>query len=106
MVLYADARASNLRVLAELNNYAFDPNRDASIGQRYGTLTRLTQFQNCTASNVVRGSLGRFKFCAFDFVDLDRRRRSKGTRKFGPVSTSFAAVVVETDLELPAVIIE
>src|SRR5262249_15017683 len=75
-------------------------------GQRYGELTRLTLYQNCSASNVVRGPLGRYKFCAFDFVDLDQRRRSKGARKFGPTSTSFAAVVVETDLALPALIME
>lgn len=106
MFLYAGARVSSLREWADLNSYTFQPEKDPSIGQRYGGLTRLTQYQNCSATNVVRGRLGRYQFCAFDFVDLNQRLGPKYNRKFAPAATSFAAVIVETDLHLPPLIIE
>ena len=106
MLIDSGARISGLREWADLNSYTFQPEKDASIGPHYGELKRLTLYQNCSASNVVRGPLGAYKFCAFDFVDLDRRRGSQHTRSFAAVSTSFAAVVVETDLALPSLIVE
>lgn len=106
MVVYAGMRVSYLREWADLNSYTFQTEHDASIGPRYSALARLSAYQNCSATNVVRGSLGRYTFCAFDFVDLDTRRGSQKTRRYGPTSISFAAVVVETDLALPSIIIE
>lgn len=104
--LNARARVSLLREWAELNSYTFQRENDPSIGVRYGELTRLTQYQNCSASNVIRGALGRYPFCAFDFVDLDHRKGVVYYRHSATAATSFAAVVVETDLDLPSVIIE
>jgi hypothetical protein len=106
MFLYAGARVSALREWADRKSYTFQPENDESIGQRYGELTRLTLFQNCSACNVVRGPLGRYTFCAFDFTDLDKGRGPAYNRRSPPVGTSFAAVVVETDLALPSLIIE
>ncbi len=106
MFLYAGARVSSLREWAELNSYTFQSEKDASIVQRYGELTRLTLHQNCSASNVVRGPLGRYKFCAFDFIDVNKRRGPHYYRRLTSVATAFAAVVVETDLALPSLIIE
>ncbi|MBI3866625.1 MAG: hypothetical protein HY290_32485 [Planctomycetia bacterium] len=104
--LDADARVFSLQKWADLNNFTFQREKDASIGPRYAQLTRLSSHQNCSASNVVRGSLGEYTFCAFDFIDLDQRRRSNVRHKHGPTATSFAAVVIETDLGLPPVVIE
>jgi hypothetical protein len=106
MVVYAGERVSRLREWADLNSFTFQPEKDESIGPRYSALSRLTAYQNCSATNVVRGPLGPYKFCAFDFVDLDTRRGSQKTRRFAPVSTSFAAVVVEMDMALPSIILE
>jgi hypothetical protein len=106
-IVYARARKSSLREWADLNSYTFQPQRVTSIGRRYGRLSRLTSHQNCSASNIIRGPLGRYRFCAFDFVDLNQQRRPPHHRRhFAPVATSFAAVVVETDLALPSIIIE
>jgi hypothetical protein len=104
--LYAEARVSSLREWADRNGYTFQPEKDASLGQHYGELTRLTSHQNCSATNVVRGALGRYQFCAFDFIDLNKRRESYHRRGSAPIATSFAAVVVETDLALPWITIE
>jgi hypothetical protein len=104
--LYTGARTSSLREWADRDSFTFQSENDPSIGQRYSELSRLTRFQNCTACNIIRGPLGRYKFCAFDFVDIDRRRGSNIGHKTAPVATSFAAVVVETDLRLPPVILE
>lgn len=105
MILYAGVRVSRLREWADLNNYTFQAEKDPSIGPSYSQLTRLSTHLNCSATNVIRGSLRHYKFCAFDFVDLNRPRRNISRSK-SAVATSFAALVVETDLDLPSVIIE
>jgi hypothetical protein len=111
VMLNASARVSSLREWADLNSYTFQKEKDTSIGLRYGALTRLTQYGNCASSNVVRGPLGRYKFCAFDFVDINKphmsqRRATWSHKHFAGIATSFAAVVVETDLDMPSVVIE
>lgn len=106
--LYSDARVSELETWIQLNNYTFQKENDPTIGNRYAVLKRLTRYQNCKATNVIRGSLRDNKFCAFDFVDLDRpqHNRSRYYRGHGPSATMFAAVVVETNQAFPAIIIE
>jgi hypothetical protein len=106
MIWYANARTFRLREWADRNGYTFQLKDDDSLGIQYSELTRLTRFQNCSASNVVSGTIGQYRFRAFDFIDVNERREHRHHRHFAAVATSFAAVVVETDLALPALVIE
>ena len=106
MFLSAGERASSLEKWADRNKYTFKPEADTSIGKNYSQLSQLTVYQNCSASNVVRGSLGTFNFCAFDFVDVNDRPGLKRFDNSAPAAISFSALVVETDLSFPPLVVE